>query len=82
MPPRGCMQVPTCRLLPIMSEWLDRGGRREHLHRGVSAWRLVLENEHVDELVADRLLTALERNDAWHFELADLWERMLEVEAA
>jgi hypothetical protein len=77
MPAKGHIQIPTARLLPIMSDWLDRGGRREHLERGKSSWKTVTASEFVDEVVADNLLTGLGRNDAWYVELADLHAELL-----
>ena len=73
------MNIPSSRLLPIMADWLAAGHQREHLSRGLYAWRTVLHDEFVSERVADALLTALERNDAWFCELADLHERLLEA---
>lgn len=72
--------IPSERLLPIMADWLAKpGNTRDGLQRGISAWRLVLARDMVPERVADSLLTALERNDAWYVELADLHERLLEA---
>lgn len=80
-PVSGEYMIPADRLRPICEEWLaSPRNHRDHLTNGLHAFRLVTEGDpgnFVSERAAEQLLIALDREDAWHVELADITAELI-----